>query len=142
MKLTQTKVLSIIGLILATSFGIAGCNTGGTNFADNVARRPGICFGRVVDRSTRAGISGAAIEVFAGSVLSDEKNKSEASGSETNFVVATTTASDDADTTLFDESGMWRVDNLPTGDGTGYRVTVYEPDPKLWENGFRKRRKP
>ncbi|MBI4229890.1 MAG: hypothetical protein HY608_03555 [Planctomycetes bacterium] len=26
-------------------------------------------------------------------------------------------------------------------DQTGHVVTVYEPDPSLWEDGFRKRRK-
>lgn len=108
---------------------IGGCGssttaTTETEDDDNVKDGVGICFGRVIDRSTRAGISGATVEIFAGAILSSATNASDPDGAETNFVAVTTTASDDADTTLFDESGMWRVANLPTGEGTGYRVRV------------------
>lgn len=118
------KRVSTLAMLLLATWIIPACSGGGTDLSVSLARQVGICFGRVIDRSTRAGIAGATVEIFAGAIPSSEINESDSAGDETNFVARTTTAADDADTTLFDESGMFRIDNLPTGDGTGYRVRI------------------
>ncbi|MBI2082999.1 MAG: hypothetical protein HYT76_05465 [Deltaproteobacteria bacterium] len=121
------KIKHLLPLLVIISspiyLGIGSCG-GGTNLADEVAKEIGICFGRVIDRSTRSGIADATVEIYAGSVQTEKDNTTKKQ-KETNFVAKTTTGTDDADTTLFNEAGMFRFENLPTDTGgTGFRVRV------------------
>ncbi|MBI4374452.1 MAG: hypothetical protein HY542_06210 [Deltaproteobacteria bacterium] len=116
------KLLPLIVLALSpVYFGFADC--GSSALTGSTAKEIGICFGRVIDRSTRAGIAGATVEIYGGAVPSKKDNTAN-EGSETNFVAKTATVSDDADTTLFNEAGMFRFEDLATGDATGYQVRI------------------
>lgn len=118
MKLHKIALLAIFAL------GLVGCG-GGTDLADETAREVGVCFGRVVDRSARSGIADATVELFGGALSSDKDNTSNVKGKETNFVAKAKTGADDADTTLFNEAGMWKIAGVPTGEtDTGYRVRI------------------
>lgn len=111
------------GIVLVIAGLAAGCGGGG-NITGDLGREVGICFGRVIDRSSRSGIADATVEIFAGAIPSKNDNTPKGGSDDVNFVVKTTTVSDDSDTTLFNEAGMFRFQNLPTGETTGYRVRV------------------
>ncbi len=117
----RTSIL--LGITLVVSSLLAGCGGSGS-VTGSLAREVGICFGRVIDRSTRAGLEAATVEIFAGAIPSKKDNTPKAGTDDVNFVVGTTTAADDADTTLFNEAGMFRFQKLPTGETTGYRVRI------------------
>src|SRR3989338_553011 len=113
----------LLGVALVGSSLLAGC-FGGGDLADSIVLQTGTCFGRVIDRSTRAGIASATVEIFAGAIPSKKDNTPKTGNNDVNFVGKTTASADDADTTLFDESGMFRITDLPTISGGVYRMRI------------------
>src|SRR3989338_3204566 len=114
----------LLGVALVVSSLFAGCGGAGS-VTGGLGREGGVCFGRVIDRSTGSGLEAATVEIFAGAIPSDKDDNTPKAGSnDVSFVVKTTTAVDDADTTLFNEAGMFRFQNLPTGEGVGYQVRI------------------